>query len=305
MKSAVAFKKCAFSLVELLIVISIIGMLLALILPAIQASREAARLTECMNNSRQLGLAVHQYHGANKALPPSRIRDRFLTWAALILPHIEQATIGNQVDPLRTFAGQPETVRLSPIPLYICPSRPHDSLINEVNGKKGIIGDYSAVTSTFVLPGDLGQHFDGAMIIAKSELEEDDHGILASWRSRTAFKDITDGLSNTFLLTEASLWVVSRVLLYDGDLNAGAILGDNQIPEQYRELAKQFHPHEIAENEAKERRDVGSAHPEVVVFTMGDSSTRTFAKDTDILILEALVTRSGGESTTVSDVSPE
>ena len=78
----------AFTLVELLVVIAIIGMLVALLLPAVQSAREAARRTQCTNNVKQIGLAIHNFHDARKILPPCRIVEHHATWALVILPWV-------------------------------------------------------------------------------------------------------------------------------------------------------------------------------------------------------------------------
>src|SRR2546430_6296135 len=111
-----ARQKRAFTLVELLVVIAIIGILVALLLPAVQAAREAARRTQCTNNLRQIGLALHTYHDALKVFPPSYLTvpggspnmgkpdpdsgDAGPGWTALmlILPQIEQSSLYNSFD---------------------------------------------------------------------------------------------------------------------------------------------------------------------------------------------------------------
>src|SRR5436309_11558421 len=82
----------AFTLVELLVVIAIIGVLVALLLPAVQMARESARRSSCQNNLRQLGLGLHQFHDANSGFPPARISANATScsWPPFILPYIEQ-----------------------------------------------------------------------------------------------------------------------------------------------------------------------------------------------------------------------
>ena len=91
----------AFTLVELLVVIAIIGILVALLLPAIQAAREAARRIQCTNSLKQIGIAVHNYHDTRKALPPHRIADHQQTSLALILPFLEQQQVSDLWDEKR------------------------------------------------------------------------------------------------------------------------------------------------------------------------------------------------------------
>src|SRR5262245_56846738 len=89
-------RRGGFTLVELLVVIAIIAVLIGLLLPAVQRVREAANRAKCANNLKQIGLAFHTFHDSKQFLPPYRIRDRFASWAVLILPYIEQDTIYRQ-----------------------------------------------------------------------------------------------------------------------------------------------------------------------------------------------------------------
>ena len=115
-----------FTLIELLVVIAIIGILVALLLPAVQASREAARRTQCVNNLKQIGLAVHGFHETRNILPASRV-DHKATWLVLIWPFLEQRAAYDQWDMPACFYDQKEEIRNHVVPGYLCPSRPRDS----------------------------------------------------------------------------------------------------------------------------------------------------------------------------------
>lgn len=122
----------AFTLIELLVVIAIIAVLVALLLPAVQNAREAARRSECRNNLKQLGIALHGYHDAHKALPPGRLvnpvdgNGHCFSAYAFLLPHLEQVNLYNSIN----FNSSPEigygnSVLLSQtIPMLLCPSDP-------------------------------------------------------------------------------------------------------------------------------------------------------------------------------------
>ena len=190
-----------FTLVELLVVIAIIGILVALLLPAVQAAREAARRMQCSNSQKQIGLAIHGFHDSKQVLPPSRINTSGgLTWAAVILPYMEETNLGRLVNVTKNFDAQPQQFRETAIPVYICPSRGHDRGLSIPRNEQipelapspentiamgvgqivGARGDYACVTSTWRHSGGSFEAFFDGSIIAPTRPEE----LRAAWQRK-------------------------------------------------------------------------------------------------------------------------
>src|SRR5213080_1457733 len=134
----------AFTLVELLVVIAIIGVLVALLLPAVQMAREAARRTQCSNHLKQLGLAAHNFNDTKGALPPARLGNsgNWLTWAVVMLPFIEQQNFYQLWDQTRPYEWHPESTTKKAVSVYFCPTRrrPNEAWSNETPA--GGLSDY-------------------------------------------------------------------------------------------------------------------------------------------------------------------
>jgi prepilin-type N-terminal cleavage/methylation domain-containing protein len=328
-----------FTLVELLVVIAIIGILVALLLPAIQAAREAARRSQCLNNCRQIGLAIHNYHDSKKELPFSRAGDGGLTWAAVILPYMEETSLGNLVNTAESFDDHPIEFRETPVPTYRCPSRDHDSELSYPPGDPmpgmrrsgssaedravgtavGARGDYACVSSTW-RDGQDGSTYDRYMdgsIVAPDIIGD-------QVKARTKFSRIVDGLSKTFLVAENSYWMSVRCSIYDGGDNPGAVLGRGESAFDERVLP--LFPRGSVPS-APSRGNIegggiarsqfqvdpqtsgvngscwfGGDHTSVINVTMGDGSSRAISKDAEILVLENFVTRNGGEVTELDEL---
>lgn len=131
------YQRRGFTLIELLVVISIIAILIALLLPAVQQAREAARRTQCKNNLKQIGLALHNYHDVARAFPPGWIAvddtgspsahegTSGVGWAAMILPYLEQGNIYSQFNASLPLTDPANAAFLrNQIPGYKCPSDP-------------------------------------------------------------------------------------------------------------------------------------------------------------------------------------
>ena len=260
LRKSTSRKTFAFTLVELLVVIAIIGVLIALLLPAIQAARESARRTQCVNNMRQLGLAVHNYHDATKGLPPSRVADGQHTWLVLILPYMEQAQIRDLWDPqLGCFYDQLHPTRTASVAAFYCPTQAHESriLINQEppgdihtthpsndphtgGGWEGSISDYRAVGGstcpvrtgnqliTFFNWNDRNRQFlDGALPAAKNVRYggQGNRGAIG-FKAVTSLKHIVDGTSLTLMAGEVGLGTSETGHAFNGDHNADLLIGE-------------------------------------------------------------------------------
>ena len=185
-------RRVGFTLVELLVVIAIIGILVALLLPAVQAAREAARRTQCSNNLKQIGIAYQNYADARKMLPPGYTAtgtDPNVTtpgwgWAAYILPYMEEGNIYQQIDLTKPIETQ--NVIQTVLSVYLCPSDQVVPAPFDVtdDGKAFVC---SAAPSCYAATvGDDASEVDA------------DTGDGSFFRnSKIRFKDITDGLSKT------------------------------------------------------------------------------------------------------------
>jgi prepilin-type N-terminal cleavage/methylation domain-containing protein len=231
-----------FTLVELLVVIAIIGILIALLLPAVQAARESARRSQCANNLKQIGLAVHNYHDAKKWLPPVRISGGagYATFFVLILPYMEQEAIHELWDLNRTYAAQTAAARQAQVASYYCPSRrgpPHVSVaegwdvldtstppnpnspsnqfrFSAAANPPGAVTDYAANvgdmrgiannpnTQAWFSLNSSGSIIIGIPTPATPSGVGNANTVLTSWRSALTFADVLDGTSNTFLAGE-------------------------------------------------------------------------------------------------------
>jgi len=163
-------RRGSFTLIELLVVIAIIGVLVSLLMPAVQAAREAARRAQCMNNQKQIAIAINAYESTRGTLPPSGLVDaapnpnmmfgtfdpregRMISWAVLILPQMEEQNLYQQFDLSRSILDQPKLPQASHVASYSCPSDPspnryfqHPELTNDIAFAKG---NYAAFASPY------------------------------------------------------------------------------------------------------------------------------------------------------------
>lgn len=214
-------KYSGFTLVELLVVIAIIGVLVALLLPAIQAAREAARRSQCVNNLKQVGTAMQNYHDTYRELPKGNVSCCWGTWQMSILPFIEQAQLGDRYQFIPkndvTFnvkyrydtndnSVTPAVINLDVVRTRIatltCPSDEPQSLENGVTFHNYVVnyGTTNHIGQDFATPGNPAyvKYLPGPFI--GFDYETDSLG--SQKRIQSSFKQISDGLSNTLLASE-------------------------------------------------------------------------------------------------------
>jgi len=206
----------AFTLIELLVVIAIIAVLIALLLPAVQQAREAARMTQCRNNLKQLGLAFHNYHDVNRMLPSGGYPQSYaylIGWAARIFPYIDEANRLNaieaitpnalmKVNPYRSDPYGANPAFTNPVKTLSCPSSELGEHSPDIPPVSGSSSAHTSAHGALHYRGNGGSYdllesgTDASKRYSKS-------GVIYP-SSNTRFGDITDGTSNTFLLGELS-----------------------------------------------------------------------------------------------------
>ena len=143
-------RRSGFTLVELLVVIAIIGILVTLLLPAVNAAREAARRTQCTNHLQQIGLATLTFHNSRRALPVSRVACHHGTWATELFSFIEEDAAEAFWHPVDSFHFQPPDNKARTVNIYFCPTRrapqvsqPGQEVWNGSPDEPGALSDYA------------------------------------------------------------------------------------------------------------------------------------------------------------------
>ena len=277
----------AFTLVELLVVIAIIGILVALLLPAIQAAREAARRTSCANNITQLGLAAHNYEFNFETLPPgvtnpkgpvrNEPEGQHVSWIVKLLPYMEETTLFRKFDQdAGAYASVNAPVRSCVVSPLICPSYPGEETLKE---KSIAVTTYAACYHDVEAPIDV-----------------DNHGLMFL-NSHVRFNEIYDGSSHTLLLGE----------LLSADSSLGWVSGTRSTLRNTGkiEVAKpQFAAPEQSEDELTVNKNVaeslivggfGSHHPGIIMTSFADGSTRAINENIDLAAWHQIGNRAYGE----------
>jgi len=277
-------RQAGFTLVELLVVIAIIGILVALLLPAVQAARAAARRMQCQNNLKQVGLALHNYHDTYKSLPmATHWRGKYYSPFTAILPHLEQAPLFDGYD-AKVSAFDPANTGVIEqlVPTYLCPSMVFPRPVpNTACGETAAPSSYAVNTGTLSAWGPI---HNGA--------------IIGHDKGSTALRDIIDGTANTLMVGELDYGLKNYNFTsgpcagqHRGGVVAwgigypGYALGTTVGVYNSDRLVTGFNEFQTFRSD-----HVGGAH-----FAMCDGSVQFMAETIDVSLLDALTTRAGGE----------
>jgi prepilin-type N-terminal cleavage/methylation domain-containing protein/prepilin-type processing-associated H-X9-DG protein len=222
-----------FTLIELLVVIAIIAVLIGLLLPAVQKVREAAQRTQCQNNMKQIGLALHNYHDANSSFPAAwkytpqpTLTPKAVVhgWAIYVLPYLEQSALYQRYDFTKSLYDDPNaSVIQTQLSVFQCPATPDQNRVESIPVPKDVGGSLpgipagvlkAAATDYSVTTGILGRGWD-IIVGPNPPATGDRDGVLAATGppySYTRVTDVTDGTSNTIMIGE----VAGRSTIYQG-----------------------------------------------------------------------------------------
>ncbi len=285
----------AFTLIELLVVIAIIGILIAMLLPAVQKVRESVARLQCKNNLKQIGLALHNYHDVNKLFPPGYVSAVASDgsdlgpgwgWAAHMLPYIEQDNLHKMIN-FQADIGDPQnaSIRVQILGMLRCPS--------------------DDAPWTFLTAGNPVQVAFSSYVGVFGTRECDDppgEGIFFR-NSRTRFSGITDGTSNTLMVGERSAKLALSSWTGAPTGAQSAPVGPSALGPEPAPALCLGHTGEAAEghtpnNPTNHVDDFASRHQQGVNFLFADGSVRNINNTINPVVWEALGTRAGNEPST-------
>ena len=302
----------AFTLIELLVVIAIIAILLALLLPAVQQAREAARATQCRNNSKQIVLALHNYHDRMNVFPSGWTAQRRTTlqgwgWGTMILPDVEQSALFGVLSMTESMTSPyNKPVLMTQISTYRCPSDPFPQVatvrVQEPEFAPGLspspIFFHPPPPKLFeVAKSNYAAVFGSNSVVTDSA---GGNGVFCR-NSAVRLRDITDGTSTTAMVGERrptkrqgkgfdengvvdieivdlTLWIGAIPWSTDAELRT---TGTGMVPPN---------------STSRSFPGFNSAHPGRLFFGMADGSVQSIASSIDMTVYEASMTRGGGES---------
>jgi prepilin-type N-terminal cleavage/methylation domain-containing protein len=316
-------KSASFTLVELLVVIAIIGMLVALLLPAVQAAREAARLTQCRNNLKQLATTFHNFESARGYFPGhggeqrprgvefgskriTRAQGMAVTgnWLLQSLAYMEDGLVADVLIAAAQRRADREQERIAvrtPIPTLYCPTRRAPLAYPLVRNERGRWGDLGARTDYAINGGSSTAAGSKGGSGAGDNITLEHDGVWALGRY-TALKNVVDGLSKTYLVGEKAMDVLHYTTGEDvGDRAPAAGYTDNLgAANSYVRFAAESASQDIPNN-CQSCHDFGSAHATSWNMSMADGSVHSLSYDMDVRLHRSLASICGEEPAAVTN----
>jgi len=303
--------RSAFTLVELLVVIAIIGVLVALLLPAVQMARESARRTQCGNHLKQLGLASQNFNDVRNFLPPTRVSNdgtdaaqNWLTWAVLLLPYVEQQNYYNQWDLTMAYELHNVQVTKQAVPVYFCPSRRRPTAAYSNETPSGGLSDFASCggrgpNDGVNAQGEPNQYAHGAMMCARWVMQTSPLRV-AKWEGLVRLATVTDGTSNTMLFGDKNVrrttkWGSAEDRNVYGFTNANNVRRFAGLDLKDGTSQYKLDGYTAAEvTQAIDNRAFGSLHPGVCQFVFVDGSVHALRNNTSLVTLGQLAEKDDG-----------
>jgi prepilin-type N-terminal cleavage/methylation domain-containing protein/prepilin-type processing-associated H-X9-DG protein len=297
-----------FSLIELLVVVTIIGILISLLLPAVQAAREAARRVQCLNNLKQMGLAVHSYHDTYQVFPrggagviddeDADVRAMWtLSWGAAILSGLDQLPLYDSLHQNKSYLDSSNLIPgQTVVPVFLCPSSPNKDYLKPSR-------DTLTSTTKYARTDYGGNYGERALRCYPKTNCQNNYGagdasgrgvLLGSGERVVSMRDITDGSSQTILAGEApegmhSIWIGFKNFFdQSAPINAHT---SKTSPWQSCGPSSASSSGDFCDY----GQEFGSYHAEGVQFVFVDGSVHFLSENLDIKTLASLLSRCGGE----------
>ena len=309
--------RVAFTLVELLIVISIVGVLVGLLVPAVQAAREAARRMQCQSNMKQLGLASMNFESAFRFLPgptmnahPNTVQYQSdVGLFVVMLPFMEQNSLYDSIDKNAPTNSVANRLKIERAPSFLkCPSTPDSEMLRDISGRFSGPSVLGLQAPACDYAGNGGAYITNKSYFGTIRMR------VGSFLKGCRLGDVTDGTSNTFLFWECAgdrLWLSKQVSvgMNDGALLTFVYVNDNNPSNNFysttqastKSYLHSWSGHRVGGaygriNESNRINEPFGEHPGIVNFAFTDGSVRSLSEDVESAVVIAFATSQNDET---------